>query len=573
MTAWWERFPGRLEAELEDFRARGLDFELDESLFRDAGRVLLRGAIEHEERSVVLEVLYPDLFPYLRPEVYAPELSLDRHQNPVLHNLCLLERNTATWNPSETGAWLVAERVPMLLSYFDAGPEAMKEAEVPQGEPVSAYFPGLAGTAVFVPAAMLGLDPEIKVGSGRISFAPNAPPQVQLRGLLCELVTKGRSRKSTIVARADEPLARRFGGAQLQTRWARLPKAPEDFSPEGLFAAADDVQSGFGGPPWQKVADGEVAITGVIFPEEVHQGVFEDAWLFAVRARRESAGVLQEGAFIVRGERLTDEDLGARIPHLGPLRDAVVAQVGLGALGAPIALELARNRVGELRALEHDHVEASQIVRWPFGLGAVGHMKLAAIKSFIDADYPYTRVVPFQHRLGDTALQRQGREENEFDVLQRFLEGATLAIDASAEIGVQQLISDMARELGVPQLYVSATEGARGGQVALIVPGAGGCWHCWKQKALEGAIPLPPADDGGTVQPRGCAAPTFTGAGFDLMPVSAQAIRVAAAAMSSAGDLESKVWVCEIPAETLAAPVWSEHAVSRNPECPACGAA
>jgi molybdopterin/thiamine biosynthesis adenylyltransferase len=44
-----------------------------------------------------------------------------------------------------------------------------------------------------------------------------------------------------------------------------------------------------------------------------------------------------------------------------------VGVVGLGALGAPVVLELAKNLTGELRILDGDHVDAGTIVRWPVG--------------------------------------------------------------------------------------------------------------------------------------------------------------------------------------------------------------
>ena len=224
MTSWWERIPTRLEAELEDFAARGLDFELDEALFRDEGRVLLRGEIKFEGEPVELEVLYPDLFPYLRPEVYAPGLAPPRHQNPVEHNLCLLGGATDAWLPEETAAWLVATRVPDLLSLFKVGPDAMAEAEVAQGEPVSAYFRTPSGTAVLIPGEALALPDDLQAGSGRLHFAPEVPPRLGIRALLGELVVKTRGRKTKRVARADEALLRRYSGGHIQMRWARLGK-------------------------------------------------------------------------------------------------------------------------------------------------------------------------------------------------------------------------------------------------------------------------------------------------------------------------------------------------------------
>ena len=51
---------------------------------------MLEGAISYEGEEVELRVVYPDSFPFMRPEVFAPGLLLERHQNPVDRNLCLL---------------------------------------------------------------------------------------------------------------------------------------------------------------------------------------------------------------------------------------------------------------------------------------------------------------------------------------------------------------------------------------------------------------------------------------------------------------------------------------------------
>ncbi len=515
-------------------------------------------------------MLYPDLFPYLRPEVFAPGLTLARHQTPGGGNLCPLDRPTRTWKPEDTGAWLVDERVRLLLSLFREGPEAMVAAEAAQGEPISSYVPPMPGCAAFVPAQALTLEQTARVGSGRLHFAPDAQASIHLRVLLCELISRpGGSRKTKLLARAPEWLTDYFGGQSLQMRWARLDRAPERLDPKTVLAAANDVQSGFGNPPWQPVSDGEVAVTGVVFEEEVRQGEYEDTWVFAVRLRQSSGGLTHEGAYLLRGERLTEEDLSARIPKLAALSDATVAQVGLGALGAPLAIELARNQVGELRLLEGDTIEAAQIVRYPLGVPVVGRYKLNVIANFIKYHYPHTRVERFLRRLGQTALDRHGRSENELGVVERLLSEASLVIDASAEIRVQQLLSDFARERALTQLYLSATEGVRGGQVVLIVPGAGGCWHCFKAHALDGTIPLPPADPGGTVQPRGCASPTFTGASFDLLPIVAQAARAAAAAVRPE-ELCSTAWICGLPEDGIDSPSWSTHPIPIHPECPYC---
>lgn len=572
MEAWFDRFPGRLEWELEQFAERNLDFRLDEEERRVNRRVLLRGAVAHAGDHLELEVLYPDLFPYIRPEVFAPGVQLDRHQNPFDHNLCLLDRSTRAWSPSNSGAWLVGERVPLLLNLVAVGGEELRLGEAPQGEPITAYFPPEPGTAVFVPAEALAVPDGERAGSGHLWFPPDSPPAVRVRGLIGELAVKGRRRKMQVRAKASGKLATRFGGERLSFRWVRVDRPPLDRSPQALLAAAESVEGGFGSPPWQRVAGGQVAVTGLVFREEVAQGDWQDAWLFAVKVRQPTTAAVHETAYCTRGERLTVEDLASRLPVRARLSQARIAIIGTGALGAPIALECARAQARELRLLDHDHVEVGNTVRWPYGLSTVSHLKVDVLAQMIVADYPFTEVTPVRHQLGGSALARQHRTESEFDMLEHLLDGAALAIDATAEIGLQQLTAALCDERQLPQLYVSATEGARGGIVARVIPGVTGCWQCLQLGLDEGSIQTPAHDDVATVQPRGCASRTFTGANFDLAPVVAQAVRAATATINMArqGDRGPDVFICSLPDDGLSAPYWLEAHLEQRADCPAC---
>jgi len=568
MLKWFDRFPGRLERELEEFRDRGLNFQLDERQLQDQGRVMLHGLLNSEGGELELEVAYPDLFPYLRPEVYAPGLHLPRHQNPYQGNLCLLDRPTAAWKPSDTAAWLVDNQVRTLLSLIAEGGQELRDGEAPQGEPASVYFGAAPGTAIFVPEEALVVDPNCAAGSGAIFCSVLEPPRLQLRGLLGELVTKNRKRKVRTVATADQGLASRFGGKRVPFRWVRLSAPPEGNTPFDLLEAANAVRPGFGAAPWQSVLDGEMSICGFVFKEEVEQGVWEDAWIFVVSARPHGG---EEVAYIVRGERLTPRDLGVRIPALTNLSNKTVAIIGVGALGAQTAVELARSQVGELRLLDHDFVEPGNSVRWPMGLSAVGFPKVDALGQLLRTDHPFTNVELFRHRLGESAFVRSGRTESELDLLERLLDGVDLVIDASAEIAIQQLIATSADECGLPQLYLSATEGALGGIVASVQPYVGGCWMCLQTAFDDGRIHLPPHDSGRAVQPRGCASLTFTGASFDLAPIASQGARVAVEMMG--GSNHHRVDICSISAEGARPPAWTSHLLKRQEGCSACALA
>jgi molybdopterin/thiamine biosynthesis adenylyltransferase len=571
VRTWVERFPGRLEHELAEFAERSLEFELDHAQLEQQGRVVLRGFLAHGEEEVELEVRYPDLFPYLRPEVVAPGLKLGRHQDPYDKNLCLLDPSTRAWDSDESAASLVAERVPYLLSLLAPGAEIeLREVETPQGEPVSIRFPSLPGTVVFVPDSALALPEKALAGSGRIAFSVAEPPRLELRGLLAELVEKSPKGKPKALAKAEEELTRHFGGEQVPFRWTRLAEAPNDNTVDAVRKAAGSVSS----LSWHAVPGGRIAITAVVFREEIARGEFGDAWIFVVRMRHDSQG---KGAYLVRGQPLSREGLEARLPAAVRLGTSAVSLVGLGSVGGGLALELARAGLADLRGMDSDIVEATTTVRWPLGQSAAGRWKAGALARRMAQDYPYTEFKPFLHRLGQSAHTRTARERSELDILDTFLDDADLLIDATAEIGVQHALADLAAERRMPQLYVSVTEGARGGLVARVLPGITGCWLCLQHHLEDDeVIPAPARDETATIQPRGCGTTTFVGAGFDILPVVAQGARVATETLvgdwheEAAREDRADVFVFSFDEDRLLPPRWSTHSLTRHPRCKAC---
>lgn len=570
---WVERFPERFSFEVADFKRRGLAFDLNEQALREDRRVELQGSIEVEGEAdlVELTVCYPDAFPLFRPEVFAPRLHLSRHQNPIDFNLCLLDRSTRAWNPSETAAHLISEQVPRLIHLVRAGGAALREGEVAQGEPKSYYFPGLAGTVVLIPQELLEMAQNLRSGTARLAFTQTEPGAIRIRGLLQSTSVRERRGRSRRVAEAKGQLVERFAeGRSIEVDWVRIDELPAERSEQALLEAAEAAVPGSTRPTWQQVGDGHVAVTGLVFREEVQQGVSGDMWLFVVRFKEGAGRATREGIYRIRGERLGIEDLQARVPQLSPLRARTVALVGLGALGAPLAMELVRTGVGELRILDGDLVEAGTTVRWPFGMSAINAPKAEFLAQVLPREYPFTRVISFTRQLGLIAV---GPQETDHDLLTRMFEGADLVIDASAEIAVQQLVSGIADSMQIPQLYLWATEGARGGAVARSFPDETGCWYCLQLGFERGTIPLPPYEETGTVQPRGCASRTFTGASYDLAPIHAQAMRVAASLLAlGRREGEEDVFTCSLDGSLSPSPPrWEANPLSREEGCPCCG--
>ncbi len=577
MRTWVDVYPQRLQHELQLLTDVG--FSADDELLRQLGRLVASGRIEHQGAWVELTIVYPDAFPILRPEVFAPNLALRRHQNPFEGNLCLLDRSTRSWSPSDTGAWLLTERVPELLSLIEQGGEALERNEVPQGEPVTAYFRPEPGTAVLVPEALTEIPAECSGGTLDLSASQREPLSLRLRVLVRRATTKDRKRRVKRLGAADDDLLGRFNGATFRARWVRLDAPPADGSAEALEQAIKAVDSRAIEPRWQKALGGQVSVVAAVLREEVRRGQYQDGWLFFVRFRRLGPGGTEEGRYITRGERISRRSLGERIPHERPLADKTIVLTGLGALGAPIAFELARLGVRELRVLDGDAVEVGNIVRWPVGLSAVGHAKVDVVESWVKSNYPYTTVSGYRGRLGTVPSPKEMSEQHaqgtDFDVLEELLDGADLLIDATAEIGVQQLLSSLAPS-DLPQLYVWATEGAWGGVVAAVKPPSSGCWMCLQHRIADGSIALPPREPGEGIQPGGCASLTFTGTAYDLAAVSAQAARVASRVLRTGGAQTPQVSVCAMrdsDGKELPAPNWTATTLEAHPTCRRCSPA
>lgn len=586
---WWERWPERLEHELQALRCLGIEFERDEAAFA-RGLLRLRLFPVVDGARVELIATFPGSYPYFRFELAAPELALPRHQHPFAKNLCLIGRATDNWSLKDTLAAFVESQVPLALKAavgegVDAGGQI---AEEDQGEPFSDYYS-------YAPAMLLvdgnwSLPATATHGSLNVGLLARLGEahgeSIHLRGVVKEVRGPGHE----VLARANVALLRRHYASSVSARWVRVEKPVHESDAGKLFAFLQRADPAGTGLSWSDVGSLRLQIYGALFPEEQRRGVLEDGWVFAVRVhravrkpaleRKPSAGSRSTGtippassAYIARVGRGGELDTLSRAPGLSALRDKAILVVGAGALGAPAALEFARAGVRELRLLDDDFLDPATAVRWPFGVAEAGRQKVEVIADFVAAHYPYTTVVSRPWKLG--AVNDSGPSDEE--LLAPLLERVSLIYDAAAEFGVSYFLSERAIELGVPYIAVTATQGAWGGRIVRVRPGmTQGCWSCSQAMRISGALPDPPSDPNGSVQPRGCANPTFTGAGFELVQVAMNGVRVAVATLCVDTDERQRVeWDVQIISlrdskGTLIAPTVQAFSLTRAPDCTVC---
>jgi molybdopterin/thiamine biosynthesis adenylyltransferase len=560
---WWDRWPGRLEFELEQLEAAGIPFERDEEAFA-AGSVVLRMWPTVGGERVFLIARFPDFYPYVRFEVEAPELDLDHHQAPFRRNLCLIGGDTKNWHTRDTLAGFINGQLPLVLKTGRSGDRAEVDGlEEPQGEPFSVYYTAYQDSTLLIDG---GWSIDNTVAAGELVIGVKEDAGEILRGAVLDV----KDADGRTLGQLDPALARLYPKT-LRCRWVRLDEPIREEDAGIFFGKLFSLHPSLSNPWWKHIVGGRMDVIGVLFPEEVGWRKKGDGWVFGVRLQlRGSKGYGRgDNVYLARAARAGRSDLAARVPELRALRDSKIAVAGLGGLGSPSALEFARAGAKQLRILDRDIVEPGTTVRWALGIPASGVRKADALKEFIDTNYPYTEVVPYVHQIGNVLSDGP----SDLEVLDSFLEGVDLVYDATAEVGIQHLLSALAAERGIPYVCVSTTRGAWGGLVARIRPRqTAGCWVCLQYRLEDESIPPPPADPEGGTQPAGCASPTFTGTGFDVSEIALAGVRLAVSTISAGDtgaypDVDWDVAVVSLREGRLIAPRWDTFPLNQHPSC------
>ncbi|QNE42067.1 MULTISPECIES: ThiF family adenylyltransferase [Hymenobacter] len=596
--SWFEADPDRLQRELNALAACGVDATVDATA-RDQGILRLSFSIDGTNPcfglaglvdSVELVATFPDNYPYFRPEVAATNLTLPRHQHPLGSNLCLLPRPADNWAPQWQLATYLQEQLAKVLRKGNITDPALLAADPDeQAEPASEYFHA-RNLVVFDDTGLPAVDPILPAVAVLGKMLIGLPKKAGVASRLAVLETTDTAGRTH---RLPQALWEQFPLHFISGHLLHLSQAPPYTDSQSVLrwlldlAAQHGIVSSFAGKPLP-LSDGTTLkrVIGFRFPEEVAPGQMGTGWLFLLEMSFKQMVphgpkgklVPQDMRYINFGKaaRTTPADLQLRIPALKALSQHTIAVVGLGALGAPTALELARNQVGELRVMDFDHAEPGPSVRWPLGLAAAGLLKTDAIRDFLALQYPATRVVPVNHKIG--ALRNEN-EPSEQEIMDTFLDGVALLIDASADKGISHFLARTAQARRIPFISLYATPGAWGGLIMRVVPGqTAGCWMCAQYHLFDGSIPVPLADEStGSTQAAGCGDLTFTGASFDLQNVALAGVRLAVSTLSAGGpeDYPLTSWDVGVvqlmtPERQLLPPTWHTFSLEAHPSCPYC---
>ncbi|MER8640674.1 ThiF family adenylyltransferase [Mesorhizobium sp. M1365] len=542
---WEHTCVGRLDFELRDLAFFARDsLRIDEDQLKQ-GVLSIKFEWPLASGEVCqLRAVFPDSYPFVRPQVALrgnPETFPHKHCSPTDGNLCLLGRDTGLWSIEWTLAKLLEKQLANALNGTGM--------EDPQGEPMefwwNAFAPAFDG---YVDGSFMLIDTAWNVGAEtegtlRASYSlQKMDDKIRFQGVVEEIKAKDGS----VLAARKFPLP---PGLQLKKvtgifPWRRVGRfAPP--SPEGWRKAQGQLT--FGG---HVINSGSPAISMSVTVQstELSHRVDGDTWLFPLRyGPAKSFRAVKQGQrgtspsmIIVPTLRAGATDIGARVPSVGILKDKVIAIFGMGAIGAPVAIELARNGCSHLTVIDHDIVEPGNSIRWPLGATAWGMRKTTAVKHHVESEYPSVEVEAIHHTVGiATAADGNGGDHS---VLPPIFGKADIVIDATASSGISRLLADHCKSAGKPMISLFGTLSLKGGVVAAYQPKSG-CPTCREFAYAKGLIEKAPGSGeiSALNQPAGCAELTFTGASFDLHELSLEAVRLTVDILSQPAEFKESL--------------------------------
>lgn len=513
---WWQRYPDRLKNEVERLKARGFTTAFDPAAFN--GKVVeISGTLVLAGHEYPLRIIFPDLYPYFRPQVYSTALSVPHHQNPFDANLCLLGRNSDNWHPDNYVGDILVEQLPKLLASEAAFTGGGHPEEELQAEPWTEYL-----APVFDFRIAWNSDITVPAGShGQVELTYK--PQEEVFRAFVSGVTQSGGNKLFTEQVALVPDAK----TKMSVPYVRLNTVPP-VDHQQLVPLIEDALGQYNpaGNVRRLTTRTQGALMALFFPEETAHRIDGMGLVFVLFVRSRSSGIV---AHYIKPYRAGEKQVAARLAAYGDIRDHRMLLIGFGSLGSALAANLCKLGLRDLVIVDRDVFEPGNTARHYLGMQAFGTDKTEAGAGALATAYPYTRVKAVSYKLGDGGEEAAART-NEFLAE---LDAADVVVDCTAERAVQHFLSDEAWFQKKRYFMAEAYPGVLGGFVGSIEPGKGPCLLCFLEARASGALPPPPMPKEATIQPAGCGEPTFIGTPFDAETIADAAARLIFATLSS----------------------------------------
>jgi hypothetical protein len=553
---WYQRFPDIYEAERTYWLGKGFE---ESDVSRDGvaftGTITVRIGSEDglQHHHFKLRIKYPPGYPYIAPavEFLDPLIKRARHQG-LDGSPCLFP--PAAWTTTFPASELFAA-TERWLGYHVAGrfPRELAIYELPE------YF-GWTPFSVLASPALFGKIAE--KNAGRFSVDELVGQDLGILWSINEQEIGKELEEAVAPARVRKRI-RHVG------RWYRLEREPPP------VANSAELQR------LLKHHGHQVDLTKRPRDKELIALVFADAALEEERLLLLDVGVRSKKAtpavskgWMVRAPQLyivSHEDLFRRLEgvrNVERLGGKHVVCFGLGAIGSPLALALAREAVGSFVLCDPDTLRPGNITRHALDLLSVGQFKAEALEAALCRINPSVNTTPDTDNLSQP------------NVISAKLNGADLVVAAIGNDLKEELISEVIvnSDERPPMLLVRTLHAGSAFRVALMRPRVDACLTClahYRAEQHSDWIKVP-ADGLPDVFDAGCAAPARPGAGLTSQQA---ALFTAARALDvlEGRELTANHWLwVERPitgADTRLETGLSLHVATfaPRPDCPVCG--
>ena len=506
-TPWWE-VPDIYDAELKKLGSIG--FVRDET-HSSKLTIAYRGRVSVWGNDYDLKLVYPMTFPKVRPEMYCdqyPPGTIAAHLLASEGIMCLLDYEPDEWDPNDHDCIFLLERAKMWLEKQLTDWVNGSGDDAP--EPIQ-YHDVNSDATLIIPSELVVPYDQIPWNMGTCEVALGSDGK---RGVLISL-SNGSVIGRVLKSKTTTGLYGVGGSREVKGIWIKSPVVPpiiRNYNEYAGFAESlghkgfDRVLKSYIGN-----ANSSGILAGIFFVERDRP-----TWIFGYYDTPKH----QRGNNIVyKTYNITRENIFRRVSDLAALKDKKVMVIGLGCLGSPATLELAKAGVSEFVLIDHDRIDPGNVVRQIYTLQDVGRFKVNAMAEKILVVNPYAKITGTGTIIGiDPDWLIETITQHKVDLI----------LVAVGKPSVDRVINEIAVMLEKPVVYTSTTAGAWGGMVLRYLPGETGCYDCvsWSRHTDSSWQEVPAAPDPKPTFDDGCMYPAFPGIGVDTGTIALMAARM-----------------------------------------------
>ena len=475
-----------------------------------------------------------------------------------------------------------------LCLFRDSGGEGAWRSEYGLDEVIERLKEQAEGSA----AATLGehgsdLDLPIAGGGKTLIISAAQAAILQAKDAVCGLIEAlNPARAGLVVATAVHGLKRnQVATAEFPPHWA-TPNAPFSFLGFGAQATISAAWCRVPWRPWREIApDFESALACVLnrAPPSVRaalplcralvlvRGAGERDMLVFYRGQLIPQFVAPQTAWAQVAD-LASAFFARNTPLTAPaIAEAHVALVGLGSLGAPVAILLAQAGVRQFTLFDPDKLQPENLSRYPVGAEGLGHLKVDLVTAKILSHNPWATVSRFSY---PPLADQRG-----LDALKTVLDDPHgLIVCTCADDHVECDLNRLAVAHNRPLIIGAAMGAAEHARILRVLPGESACLECVLLHQRDDPERFPKFKPQKDVGSWAYAGEAIAGLGLDTQEIAAKVARHTLQTLGlrlgglpygdAWGDhlLWTRLggWVFDHPGQTLRVPT------TRRPDCEVC---